>query len=106
VGEDVTISEKFSHRSSPILPRAAYARIVHEVSMHVFNTETPEKIVDFLTGKAVPPCDWLSQDVIAYWVVRLGGYKSGDGEPAELTKAQIQKNSEELRALLLSRIKA
>jgi hypothetical protein len=102
----VTISQKYSHRSSCIMPKAAYARIMHEVSMHVFKNATPEQILGMLTGKERRPCDWLQEDVIAFWIVRLGGYKPGDGDLAELTSAQIRKNGEELQALLNSRIKA
>ena len=106
VAKGVTISEKYSHRSSTIMPKAAYARIMHEVSMHVFKNATPEQILGMLTGKELRPSDWFQEDVIAFWIVRLGGYKSGDGDLAELTPAQIRKNGEELKALLLSRIKA
>ncbi len=106
VAKGVTISEKYSHRSSTIMPKAAYARIMHEVSMHVYKTETPEKIAGMLIGKELRPSDWFQEEVIAFWIVRLGGYKSGDGDLSELTPAQIRKNDEELQALLLSRIKA
>ncbi len=101
-GKKHKVSEKFGHRSSVVMPKAAYAKILHEVSLDVFKTSSQAELIGMLTGKVARPCEWKQEDVIGYWVIVVGGYEGKD--PEELSSEQIAKNQQDLEAYLVSRI--